>query len=118
MLKFRKFLEAEMDIKIWLDDERPMPGNYNTHVKTALEAIELLKQGRVTAISLDHDLGEPEAGSGYDVAKWIEEQAFHQKEQSPNLIVSIHTDNPVGRQNMKYAIQNAERYSGGKISMR
>ena len=115
MLKFKKFLE-ETEIKIWLDDERPMPGNYNIHIKTAWEAIEVLKQGRVTAISLDHDLGPPEAGSGYDVAKWIEEQAFHKKDQSPDLIVSIHTDNPVGRQNIKYAIKNAEKYSDGKIN--
>jgi len=102
-------------MKIWLDDERSMPGAYNIHTKTAWEAIELLKQGEITVISLDHDLGPPEAGSGYDVAKWIEEQAFHQKDQFPSLIVNLHTDNPVGNQNMKYAIKNAEKYSGGKI---
>lgn len=65
-------------MRIWLDDERPMPEEgFDLHVKTAREAIEQLKTGKVEFISFDHDLGPEEAGTGYDVASWIEEQAFN-----------------------------------------
>ncbi|MGX1925728.1 cyclic-phosphate processing receiver domain-containing protein [Vibrio sp. NH-7] len=33
----------------------------------------LLKRGKVTEISLDHDLGDDEHGTVYDVVVWIEE---------------------------------------------
>ncbi len=48
-------------MKVWPDDERPMPDGYDVHVRTASEAIDLLKTGQVTRMSLDHDLGPPEA---------------------------------------------------------
>lgn len=35
------------------------------------EAIELLKSGEVRKLSLDHDLGDDERGTGYDVLLWI-----------------------------------------------
>jgi hypothetical protein len=39
---------------------------------SAHEAIALLATGRVTELSLDHDLGdEQRAGSGYDVVAWL-----------------------------------------------
>ena len=41
-----------MVINVWLDDERPMPAGYDVHVKTAEEAIDLLKTGNVHKISL------------------------------------------------------------------
>jgi hypothetical protein len=95
-------------MKIWLDDCRPMPDYFDTYVKTAEEAIELLKTNKVTEISLDHDLGTEQ--SGYTVAKFIEESAFAGS-LSP-IKVYIHTQNPVGRRNIVTAIQNAERYWG------
>lgn len=36
------------------------------------EAIELLKTGQVTDLSLDHDLGDDERSTGYDVVLWVE----------------------------------------------
>jgi hypothetical protein len=63
-------------MRVWLDDLRPAPEGW-AHALTQAEAIGLLESGDVTAISLDHDLGEPEAevGSGYGVACWIEAEA-------------------------------------------
>lgn len=95
-------------MKVWLDDERPMPDGYDVHVRTASEAIDLLKTGQVTRMSLDHDLGPPEAGTGYDVAKWIEEAAFHG--WIPTMQFGVHTANPVGRANMVSCLQNAVRF--------
>jgi hypothetical protein len=94
-------------MRIWLDDERPMPQGYDLHVKTATEAIALLRGGQVTCISLDHDLGFEWNGTGYDVAVFIEEGA-HRGTLKP-IRVKLHTANPVGRRRMAQAIQSAKR---------
>ena len=91
-------------IKVWLDDERKMPENFTTHVKTADEAIALLAGGNVELISLDHDLGEG-AKTGYDVARWIEGAA--QSKSLKPVQVLYHTQNPVGKENMRAAIRAA-----------
>jgi hypothetical protein len=59
-------------MKIYLDDERPVPEGWIL-VKTAHHAITLLRQhaNEIEVISLDHDLGPPESGTGYDVLVWI-----------------------------------------------
>src|SRR5690348_15451267 len=93
-------------MNVWLDDERPMPPDYDTHVKTAEEAIALLKTGNVSIISLDHDLGQIK--TGYDVAKFIEESAFNGTLK--RIYIRIHTQNVEGRKNMAFALQNAKRY--------
>lgn len=95
-------------VQVWLDDERPMPSDYDVHVRTAEEAIALLKSGTVSKISLDHDLGQEK--TGYDVAKWIEENAINGTLNKLN--VRIHTQNPVGNQNILAAIRNAYRHWG------
>jgi mutator protein MutT len=95
-------------MRVWLDDERPMPPGFDFQAKTAQEAISLLSQGKVKFISLDHDLGPPEAGDGTMVAKWIEENAFHGKLKP--LEWEVHSANPVGRQNMTMALKKAEQF--------
>ncbi|MGA4636695.1 cyclic-phosphate processing receiver domain-containing protein [Pseudomonas solani] len=59
-------------MKVYLDDERATPDGW---VRTWWpdEVIELLKTGSVSELSLDHDLGDDERGTGYDVILWIEE---------------------------------------------
>ena len=108
---------AQSGIAIWLDDKRdPLSAigiqkgatGSELWIKTAHEVIELLKGGDVISISLDHDLGLPENGSGYDVAKWIEEQAYHGN--LPRLEWRLHSDNPVGVKNMKAALEQADKF--------
>lgn len=94
-------------MRVWLDDVRPMPEHFDVHVKTAQEAIDLLKTGKVTRMSLDHDLGN-DFMTGYDVAKFVEQAAF-EGTLAP-LRFSLHTDNPVGRKNMAAALRNAYKY--------
>lgn len=95
-------------MKLWLDDLRPAPDGW-TRVTTAPAAIEKLTAGGVLEVSLDHDLGEdPAAGSGYDVAMFIEEAAFHGR--LARVAWAIHSANPVGRQRMARALENAERW--------
>lgn len=103
-------------MKLWLDDERD-PRNAKiqfdfgavgdeTWVKTVDEAIRHLRTGMVTSISLDHDLGTTQ--TGYDLAKWIEEEAFYKR--LPKLEWCVHSMNSVGAKNIQRAMINAERY--------
>ncbi len=91
--------------RLYLDDERPTPKGWQ-RVYTAQQAIEYLRLGYVTEISLDHDLGPKEAGTGYDVAVWIENEAFYGR--LPRLKWHIHSSNPVGRYKMAAALKNAD----------
>ena len=100
---------SEHGLKMWLDDERPMPEGFDLRVKTAAEAIDAIRRGGVSMVSLDHDLGDGN-GTGYEVAKYIEESAFN-----GGLIpmeVRVHSANPVGRANMNRCIENAKRFWG------
>jgi hypothetical protein len=89
-------------MKVYLDDERPTPPGW-TRAYTGHEAIALLSTGQVTIISLDHDLGLPEAGTGYDVCLWLEEQVILNGFTPPEI--KIHSANPVGRQRMQAAVK-------------
>jgi hypothetical protein len=99
---------SNQDIHLWVDDIRPAPPGYNIHVKTAAEAIKILSSGNVTEISLDHDLGPPEAGDGSQIANWIEAQAY--SGSIPKLIWHIHSANPVGSQKMNAALVKANEF--------
>lgn len=95
-------------MNLWLDDVRD-PEDYGhpgwKWVKTAKECIEFLKKNKVQRISLDHDLGdEAVAGSGYDVAVWMEENSYW-----PDGGVQVHSMNPVGRARMEAALASAKR---------
>lgn len=97
-------------VRLWLDDLRPMPKGFDLHVRTATEAIEVLGSGLVSGISLDHDLGAEENGTGYDVAKFIEERAYYGTLDP--MDVEVHSANPVGAKNMQRCIDNANRFWG------
>jgi len=91
-----------MSLKVWLDDVRPAPDGWY-HVLWPQEAIELLKKGNVTHISLDHDLGDDALGTGYDVLLWIEEQTMCHEFLPPHIVV--HSANVSARQKMESAIK-------------
>jgi|SRR3990172_2764832 len=93
-------------MKLWLDDMRPMPKDYDVHATCAHVAIELLGSGAFTCISFDHDLGEEE--DGYTVAKWCEEKA--ESGELKVLTWSVHSANPVGRGRIEAAMRNADKY--------
>lgn len=110
-------------MKLWIDDVRPMPKNYDVWAKNAEEAVKLLLTGEVTHVSFDHDLGmelsndkdiivtakeNKYAKTGYDVAMWIEREAYLGKIKP--FTYKIHSSNPVGAKNIESAMKNAERY--------
>jgi hypothetical protein len=98
---------AELN-NLYLDDVRETPKGFNLRAYTAQEAIEMLSTRRIDSISFDHDLGPEEAGTGYDVAKWIEEKAYTDPAfKMPEW--TIHSANPVGIKNIESAMKSAER---------
>ena len=92
-------------MKLFLDDKRKHPDGWIL-VKSAERAIQLLKKGVVTEISLDHDLGRRK--SGYDVVLWME-QEIAKKGFAPPANIIIHTANPVGRAKMEQAVESIRK---------
>ena len=97
----RRAALRDIPLKVFLDDERPTPDGW-TRAYWPDEAIEHLKSGAVTEISLDHDLGDDERGTGYDVLLWIEEQVALHGFEAPTI--SVHSANSSARQKMEAAI--------------
>lgn len=93
-------------LKLFLDDVRDKPVQYDIAVKTVHEAKAYIITGKVVAISFDHDLGTEE--TGYDLAKFIEEQAYHGNIK--RISWNIHSANPVGAANIRAAMKNADKY--------
>ena len=103
-------LEMGKSLKLWVDDERPMPEGFDLHVENADDAIQIVSTGKVSMISLDHDLGEKENGDGYEVAKFIEEAAY-MGILNP-MEMRVHSANPVGRKRIEMSIEKCNKYWG------
>ena len=104
-------------MKLWLDDYRD-PGKYSklewTWVKTAEDAVKILRTGQVEFASLDHDLTDEQMvrggtlgqiyedghKSGYDVVEFLEQHP----EFWPRDGVNVHSANPVGKKRMQQII--------------
>jgi hypothetical protein len=97
-------------LRLWLDDERdPLiwrPGEEWMWAKTVQEALFAIEHWKFDVISFDHDLGE--GPTGYDLAKVIEGMAFF-NEIEP-IKWEIHSANPVGRDNIRLAMESADKY--------
>jgi len=107
-MKF-KLLESQQ-LKVYLDDERTTPEGW-TRTYWPEDTIELLKQGNVSELSLDHDLGEegPEARTGYDVVLWIEEQTALNGFIPPKI--KVHSSNSSAREKMESGIESINRFA-------
>lgn len=93
-------------VKVFLDDERAAPDGW-IRVRWPDEAIELLETGNVSEISLDHDLGDDDRGTGYDVILWIEEAVVTQGFQPPSI--RVHSANPSARHKMELGVASIMR---------
>jgi len=95
-------------MKVYLDDERETPSGWH-RVYWPEEAIELLKTGQVEEISLDHDLGDDDHGTGYDVILWIEEAVVARGFKPPKI--AVHSANSSARVKMELGIKSiTEKY--------
>lgn len=95
------------NIRLWLDDVRPMPDDFDVWCKDETSAIQLVQLGVVKHISFDHDLGTGN-GSGYGLACVIESGAYHNT--IPSMTWDIHSQNPVGRDNIAKAMMSADNF--------
>jgi hypothetical protein len=96
-------------MKVYLDDERTAPPGW-IQVRWPKEIIELIKQGGVEIVSLDHDLADPlvtKERTGYDVLLWIEERVATTDFVPP--IIYIHTANCSAKKKMQAALKNIKR---------
>ncbi|MEK4081572.1 cyclic-phosphate processing receiver domain-containing protein [Solibacillus sp. FSL K6-1126] len=93
-------------INLYVDDLRDCPNGFVV-ARTFQEAIHLIENHEVEILSLDHDLGEDLHGNllptGYDLVKYICEKGLRANK------IYIHTDNPVGRENMYQTLHGAKR---------
>ena len=93
-------------MKLFVDDIRnPPDDSWQLVARNYVDAISFMKCFDVTVVSLDHDLGTGQ--SGYDIAKWIEEQVLLHKIQAPAII--CHSQNPVGKKNILDAAKSINR---------
>lgn len=95
-----------MKINLYVDDLRDCPKEFEI-ARTMNEAIGFFEQFEINILSLDHDLGEDENGkllpTGYDLVKWICENGGRANK------IYLHTDNPVGRENMYQTLLAARK---------
>lgn len=90
-------------IKIWLDDIRPAPNGY-FHCRSVngakLKIIQCeAEKNEIEVIDCDHDLGDyaADGGDGIKLIDWLaERKTFYP--------IRLHTQNPVGRENMQREI--------------
>ncbi|WP_391115981.1 cyclic-phosphate processing receiver domain-containing protein [Psychrobacillus sp. L3] len=93
-------------INLYVDDLRDCPDGFEL-ARTFNEAISFFDNFEIDILSLDHDLGEDTDGTllptGYDFVKWFCEQGLKVNK------VYLHTDNPVGRENMYQTLLGARK---------
>ena len=94
-------------MKIYLDDERVAPKGW-VQARWPEDVITSLKTGEVTHLSLDHDLGDDDRGTGYDVLLWLEEAVATTNFVAPACVV--HSANSSAREKMEKAIVSIERF--------
>jgi len=107
------------NMRLWIDDERPVPAEFNYNALSSAQAINLLQKAKdegttVELISFDHDLGMAYIEHWYNgevrltddtsrrVLTWIIEKDFWPQE------IRFHTANRVGHE---WLVGTAVRYA-------
>lgn len=104
-------------MRMYLDDLRTPTEEYDFIARSYDEAIDIITRcGIPDFISFDHDLGIDKKGellkTGYDLAKWIIDADIDGFiEITCEFTYKVHSQNPVGRQNI---ISIMENYLGYK----
>ena len=91
-------------MKLWIDDIRPAPNGY-TWIKSVSDARKVIQlaEGRkenIEIIHMDHDAGDY-AYKGGDYIRLLDWLEFTGR----NYPIAIHSQNPVGVENMRRIIQ-------------
>ena len=98
--------------KFWVDDIRPAPAGFkrctNVH-EVKIHCCQLLKPDKrlnIKMMSLDHDAGDYQCMGGdyIEILKWLEEKV-HTDGWIIETVFHLHSQNPVGVQNMRNIIE-------------
>lgn len=93
----------EHNVKVYLDDKRSTIDGY-IRAFWPSQVEEYIKMLNVSEISLDHDLGNDDIGTGYDVVCFIEENVYFNKDFNVPVL-KTHTDNSSARDKMQRGIK-------------
>ncbi|MBM25474.1 MAG: hypothetical protein CL760_07305 [Chloroflexi bacterium] len=89
-------------LKVYLDDKRNTPDGY-FRVFWPSQMTQILEEFEVEEVSLDHDLGDDDIGTGYEVVCYIEEKVYFNKDYVVP-VMKTHTDNSSARDKMQRGI--------------
>lgn len=95
-------------MRVYLDDERSPPEGW-VRAYWPQEVIAMIETGEVVEVSLDHDLGDDERGTGYDVILWLEEAVAIRGLIPPKVLV--HSANTSARIKMESGIASIMRFA-------
>ena len=102
---------AKKVVKVWVDDIRTKPVDYDIVLHSVNDVIAYLDLLRGNAVSilldLDHDAGDfiSDGGDYIRILDWIEETGFISANPDIHLMFCIHSANPVGREKMRRVIE-------------
>jgi hypothetical protein len=94
-------------MKVYLDDVRDTPAGW-VRAYWPDEVVPLLATGKVTHLSLDHDLGNDERGTGHDVLVAIEAM-IHDGQLAQLPEITNHSANSSAKQRMDMAVKAIQR---------
>ena len=101
-------------IKIYLDDLRPTPDGW-VRAYWPEDVYRLLETNEVDIVSLDHDLGDDERGTGYDVVTYIEEKVVNDGYEPPTI--RVHSANTSARIKMLNGIDQINKLANKKYNL-
>lgn len=92
-------------MKLSIDDIRPCPNGFDI-VRSSDEAIKYIEENGIpSCISFDHDLGGDD--TSMRVVNYIIDGVLDGKYEFPeDFIFFVHSDNPVGSENIKRSLLN------------
>ena len=95
--------------KLYIDDIRnPDTAGFDI-VRSYDDAVFYMRlRGCPHFISFDHDLGDADAPTGYDIAKWMVERDMNDSGGfiPADFDFAVHSANPVGAENIKGLLDN------------
>lgn len=102
-----KTMTGKEPVKVYLDDKRTTLDGYIRAFWPA-QVITFLEELDVSEVSLDHDLGDDDIGTGNDVVLYIEEKVYFNPDWNIPVL-KTHTDNSSAREKMQKGIQQIHK---------
>lgn len=106
------FTKRTEEIKVYLDDKRSTPDGY-VRAFWPKQVFEFLENCKISELSLDHDLGDDEIGTGNDVVCYVEEKVYFNRDYHLPVI-KVHSDNSSAKDKMYRGIKHIENLKNMK----